>query len=283
MSAKSKTLKTSKWPLYIILIIISVTMIYPFLWTISSSFKTTTQLFSGNPLDLIPKPLRIENYVDAWKHVPFGRFLLNSLFISAFVTAMQILIACMAGYAFARLRFRGRNLLFIMFLGTMMVPGHVTLIPNYVLMRYLNWVNKYQALLIPSIFSGTCVTGMFLMRQYFFSIPKELEEAAIIDGCSRFRAFWVIVMPNVKPALATFSIIGFNSEWNAFLWPLIIINDANKMPIQVGLSYFKGVVSSNWGVLLAGTTLSIIPVIIVFLIFQKYFVQGLVTSGFGGK
>jgi multiple sugar transport system permease protein len=273
----------SRLLLYIILVAVSITMIYPFLWTISASFKTTAQLFNGKPLNLIPNPIRIENYKDAWNFVPFGRFLLNSLFLATFVTLSQILVASMAGYSFARLSFKGKNIVFIMLLGIMMVPGHVTLIPNYVLMRYLKWVDKYQALMIPAIFNGTCITGMFLMRQYFFSIPKELEEAAIIDGCSRFKAFWTIVLPNTKPAIATFSIIGFNAQWNAFLWPLIIINDVKKMPIQVGLSYFKGVVSSNWGILLAGTTMAIIPVILVFLVFQKYFVKGMVTSGFGGK
>jgi ABC-type sugar transport system, permease component len=278
-----KSLKIEKILLYLILIAVSVTMIYPFLWTISASFKTTTQLFSGRPLDLIPNPIRVQNYKDAWNFVPFGRFLINTLLIALTVVSFQILFASMAGYAFARLRFRGKNIVFIMLLGTMMIPGHVTLIPNYVLMRYFHWIDKYQALIVPAIFNGTCVTGMFLMRQYFFSIPKELEEAAIIDGCSRFRAFWSIIMPNAKPAMATFLIIGFNAEWNAFLWPLIVISDVKKMPIQVGLSYFKGVVSSNWGVLLAGTTMAIVPVIIVFLIFQNYFVRGMVTSGFGGK
>ena len=280
---KHKDFNIKRLLMYIVLIAVSVTMIYPFLWTVSASLKTTTQLFGGNTLDFIPNPIRLENYQDAFKYVPFGRFILNTLFIAVFVTFFQIVIASMAGYAFARFTFRGKNIVFILLLGTMMIPGHVTLIPNYVLMRYLGWIDKYQALLIPTIFNGICVTGMFLMRQYFFSIPKELEEAAIIDGCSRFRAFWSIIMPNAKPALATFLIIGFNAEWNSFLWPLIVISDVNKMPIQVGLSFFKGVVSSNWGVLLAGATIAIIPVMVVFLVFQKYFVRGVVTSGFGGK
>lgn len=149
---KSRNLKIDfkKVLMFIILLAVSVTMIYPFLWTISSSFKTTQQLFSGSPLELIPNPAVPENYSDAWNYVPFGRFLLNSVFISTFVTAFQILLGSMAGYAFARLNFRGKNILFIAFLGTMMVPGHVTLIPNYVLMRYFSWIDKYQALMIPT-------------------------------------------------------------------------------------------------------------------------------------
>ncbi|KUO74212.1 MAG: hypothetical protein APF77_08610 [Clostridia bacterium BRH_c25] len=280
---KNKEKKLRKLILYIALILVSITMIYPFIWAVSASFKTIQQLFNGNPLDLVPDPARPQNYSDAWNYVPFGRFLLNTMFVSGFVTIAQLIIGSMAGYAFARLNFRGKNIIFMALLGTMMVPGHVTLIPNYVLMRYLDWLNKYQALLIPPVFNGICVTGMFLMRQYFFSIPKELEEAAIIDGCSRIKVFRKIIIPNAKPALATFAIIAFNAQWNAFLWPLIVINDVNKMPVQVGLSYFRGVASTNWGVLLAGTTISIVPVIIVFLLFQKYFVKGMLTSGFGGK
>lgn len=283
LNSRKKRLSFKRILMFAILLLLSITMIYPFLWTIASSFKTTQQLFGGRPLNLIPNPIRIENYKDAWRYVPFGRFLLNTVFISAFVTFFQMLIASMAGYAFSRLNFRGKNVMFMMLLGTMMVPGHVTLIPNYVLMRYLKWIDTYEALMIPTIFNSTCVMGMFLMRQHFLSIPKELEEAATIDGCSRVRTFFTIVIPNVKPGLATFGIIGFNAGWNSFLWPLIVINDVNKMPIQVGLSFFKGTVASNWGVILAGTTIAIMPVIIVFLMFQKYFVQGMLTSGLGGK
>lgn len=269
--------------LYIILIIMALITLYPFIWTIASSFKTAKQFFNGNPLDLIPRPVRIANYTDAWHAVPMGRFILNSGFVTLFITVMQVLIGSMAAYAFARLNFKGKNIIFILFLGTMMVPGHVTLIPNYILLRKLHWLNKYQALLIPPVFMGTCVTGMFLMRQYFLSIPKELEDAATIDGCSRYGIFWRIIMPNAKPAIATFSIISFNAHWNSFLWPLIVMNDVNKMPIQVGLAYFKSISQQGGGPLLAATTMAILPVVVIFLLFQKYIVNGTLTSGLGGK
>ena len=269
--------------LYAILIIMALITLYPFIWTISSSLKTTKQFYDGNPLALIPKPIRWANYADAWHAVPMGKFILNSIMITLFVTIMQILIGSMAGYAFARLNFKGKNIIFILILGTMMVPGHVTLIPNYILLRMIHWLNTYKALLIPQIFMGNCVTGMFIMRQYFLSIPKELEDAAIIDGCSRYGLFWKIIMPNAKPAIATFGIICFNSQWNSFLWPLIMMTDVKKMPIQVGLAYFKSISSQGGGSLMAGTTITILPVVIIFLIFQKYIVNGTLTSGLGGK
>ncbi|MCM0646912.1 carbohydrate ABC transporter permease [Clostridium swellfunianum] len=269
--------------LYLILILYAFITIYPFIWTIASSLKSTQQFLNSNPLDLIPKPIRLSNYKEAWKTVPMGRFILNSVFITLFVTTVQVLVASMAAYAFAKISFKGKNIIFILFLGTMMVPSQVTLIPNYILLRNFNWLNKYQALLIPTIFSGICVTGMFILRQYFLSIPKEIEDAAIIDGCSRYGVFWRIILPNAKPAMATFAIISFNSHWNSFLYPLIMMNDVKKMPIQVGIAYFKSISQQTGGPLLAGTTMAILPVILVFLIFQKYIVNGTLTSGMGGK
>lgn len=275
--------KIKKVVIYLILIACTFITIYPFMWTISSSVKTTQQILSGNPLNLMPDPIKLSNYRDAWNMVPMGRFILNSVIITAFVTTSQVLIAAMAAYAFAKINFKWKSVIFILFLGTMMVPSQVTLIPNYILLRHLNWLNKYQALLIPTIFTGSCVTGMFIMRQYFLSIPKEIEDAAIIDGCSTYSVFWKIILPNAKPAMATFAIISFNVHWNSFLYPLIMMNDVEKMPIQVGIAYFKNISQQTGGPLLAGTTMAILPVVIVFLIFQKYIVNGTLTSGMGGK
>lgn len=267
---------------YIVMLIIAATMLYPFLWAVSASFKTTQQLYNGNPLNLIPAPFTWWNYQRALVLLPFPRFLMNSAFLSVTVPALMLLFASLAAYAFAKLRFKGKNLIFLLLLGTMMIPTVVTLIPNYVLIRKLGWINNYLALVIPPLFGGANVFNLFFLRQYFLSIPKDLEDAAIIDGCSRFRVFLKIVMPNAKPALATVGILSFNVQWNSFLWPLIVINDYMKMPVQVGLSFFKGI-ASNWGELLAGTTLTIIPMLAVFLIFQKYFVKSIVNTGFGGQ
>ena len=267
---------------YIFMFFISIVMIYPFLWAATASLKTTQQLYNGNPLDLLPEPAILKNYQRALTVLPFLRFLLNSAFLSIVVPVLMLILASMAAYAFAKLRFKGRDAIFLILLATMMIPGAITLIPNYIIISKLGWINNYLALIIPPLFKDANVFNIFFLRQYFMSIPKDLEEAAIIDGCSRFRTFLRIIMPNAKPALATVGILSFNGQWNSFLWPLIVMNDYKKMPIQVGLSYFRGM-TSNWGELLAGTTLALVPIIVVFLIFQKYFIKSVVTTGFGGQ
>jgi multiple sugar transport system permease protein len=268
--------------MYLFLLIIAMIMIYPFIWALTASFKMNVQIFNGNPFDLIPKPFTFDNYVRAWTVLPFYRFILNSLMLSLIVPTCIIILSSLSAYSFARLNFKGRDIVFLMLLGVMMMPGHITLIPNYSLMRTLGWINDYKALIIPMIFQGSLVFNIFFMRQYFLAIPKELDEAAIIDGCSRFGVWWRIMIPNARPALATIAILSFVSEWNTFLWPVIVINDYLKMPIQVGVSYFKSNVN-DWGVLMAATSMSIVPLIIVFLAFQKHFIKSMLTSGLSGK
>ncbi|NMC46361.1 MAG: carbohydrate ABC transporter permease [Chloroflexi bacterium] len=281
---KRQTLKFfSKTGMYIMLIVISIIMLYPYLWSISASFKEDTQLYNGNPLDLIPSPFTMENYERALTVLPFGRFLLNSLITSTVVPFFMICISTLAAYAFARMNFAGKNFIFLLLLGVMMMPGHITLIPKYSLMRMLGWIDTYQALIIPQIFSANIVFNLFFMRQFYLSFPKELEEAAIIDGCSRFKIFTKIILPNSKPALATIAIISFKNQWNSLLWPLVVINDYKKMPIQVGLTYLQTNVDASWGALIAGATLSIVPVILIFIIFQRYFVNGMLSSGLTGR
>lgn len=277
----SKFFSTSS--MYILLIVISIIMLYPYLWSVSASFKEDTQLYNGNPLDLIPSPFTLENYKRALTILPFGRFLLNSLITSTVVPFFMICISTLAAYAFARMNFAGKNVVFMLLLGVMMMPGHITLIPKYSLMRILGWINTYQALIIPQIFSANIVFNLFFMRQFYLSFPKELEEAAIIDGCSRFKVFTKIILPNSKPALATIAIISFKNQWNSLLWPLVVINDYEKMPIQVGLTYLKTNVDASWGALIAGATLSIVPIVLIFIIFQRYFVNGMLSSGLTGK
>jgi len=273
----------SKTSMYIMLIVISIIMLYPYLWSISASFKEDTQLYNGNPLDLIPSPFTMDNYERALTVLPFGRFLMNSLITSTVVPFFMICISTLAAYAFARMNFAGKNFIFLLLLGVMMMPGHITLIPKYSLMRMLGWIDTYQALIIPQIFSANIVFNLFFMRQFYLSFPKELEEAAIIDGCSRFKIFTKIILPNSKPALATIAIISFKNQWNSLLWPLVVINDYKKMPIQVGLTYLQTNVDASWGALIAGATLSIVPVILIFIIFQRYFVNGMLSSGLTGK
>jgi len=178
------------------------------------------------------------------------------------------------------MKFPGRDQLFLLYLGTLMIPGQVVIIPNFILMRYLGWLNTYTAMILPSAFSAF---GTFLLRQFFLTVPYELEEAARIDGCSRFGLYWRIILPLAKPALASLAIFTFRSQWNAFLWPLIVVNDTSKMPVQVGLSFFRGMYSVEWEVMLAGTLIALIPTLVVFALGQRFFTQGIALSGFGGR
>lgn len=272
---------TKKMIFYIVMFLVSLIMLYPLLWAVTASFKTTHQLYNGNPLNLLPAPAILTNYQTVLSKLPFFRFILNSLFLSIVTPILMLLFASLAAYSFAKLRFRGREVIFLIFLATMMVPGAVTLIPNYIIISKFGWINKYLALIVPPLFTDANVFNIFFLRQYFKTIPNDLENAAIIDGCSRFSSFFIIILPNSKPALATVGILAFSAQWSSFLWPLLVMNDYKMMPIQVGLSYLKSM-TNNWGVIIAGASLSIVPIIIVFLIFQRYFINSTVTSGFGG-
>lgn len=260
---------------------ISFIMIYPFLWALCSSFKTSGQIYNFSPLDLIPKPFTLDNYRRTWEVLPFDMFLKNSLMLSILIPITMILFSSTAAYAFARLDFKGKNIIFVLFLATMMVPSHVVLIPNFAIVSKLGWIDHYIALFAHSLFTGANAFNIFFFKQYFMSIPKDLESAAIIDGCNSAQVFTKIIMPNSKPAIATVAILSFRSVWNSFLWPMLVINDYDKMTVTVGLQYFKGSVS-NQAEILAGTVIAIIPIIIVFIAFQKYFINSTVNSGFGG-
>lgn len=264
---------------YVILIVICVGMILPFLWTLSTALKPPGKVFIYPP-QWIPKPATWKNFATAWNRVPFGKFLINSSFVSLTVVFLQLLTCSLSAYAFARMEFPGRDQLFLLYLGTLMIPGQVVVIPNFILMRYLGWLNTYAAMTLPAAFSAF---GTFLLRQFFLTIPYELEEAARIDGCSRFGLYWRIILPLSKPALASLAIFTFRSQWNAFLWPLIVINDTAKMPIQVGLSFFRGMYDVQWELMLAGTLIALIPTLVVFALGQRYFTQGIALSGLGGR
>lgn len=263
------------------MIALTFVMVYPFLWAVCSSFKTSQQMFNGSTLTLIPNPFTLVNYQRTWELLPFDMFLRNSLYLSIAIPVLMIVVASLCAYALARLQFKGRNILFILFISTMMIPSHVTLIPNYSIVSKLGWVDKYVALFVNSLFTGANAFNIFFFRQYFMSIPKDLESAAIIDGCSHAGVYFRIILPNSKPAIATVAILSFRSVWNSFLWPMIVINSFDKMTITVGLQYYKSAVD-NMTMVLAGVTIAIIPVIIVFLIFQKYFINSTMNSGFGG-
>ena len=249
----------------------------PYAWMISSSLKPPSELFTST-VQLVPRQPTLENYAVAWNKEPIGRFLLNSLVVATGETLGVLVTSVLAGYSFGRLKFWGRDVLFLLVLGTMMIPSQVTLIPSFIIMKWFGWLNTYQGLIVPRIVTGF---GVFLMRQFFLSIPREIEDAARIDGCGRFGVLMRVLLPLVTPALATLAIFTFNNSWNEFFWPLIIASTGDMRTIQVAISSFRGE-DTNWGVIMAAVTLAALPVMVVYLVLQRYFVKGIVMSGLKG-
>ena len=264
--------------LYAALLVVAATMFVPFLWMISTSLKAD-QFVLSMPPEFFPKPLIFESYQRLLEILPFGRMLGNSIMIAVLVTIGQIITSSMAAYAFARMEFRGKNVIFLVYLATMMVPSQVTIVPLFILMRYLGWINTYQAIISPMVFTAF---GTFLLRQSFLTIPKELEEAAFIDGASHWTVYWKIILPTSRPALATLAVFAYMQAWNAYLWPLFVTNDENIMTLPVGLSLLHGRYLTEWNLVMAGAVVTVIPMLIIYLIAQDYFVKGVVTSGIKG-
>ncbi|MCK4473201.1 MAG: carbohydrate ABC transporter permease [Anaerolineae bacterium] len=253
----------------------TVIVAMPFLWMVTSSFKDKTQIFIFPP-QWIPQPFVWQNYVNAWNAIPLGRFYLNSFFVAATVTIGQAIVCSMAAYVFARLQFPGRDVIFLLFLGTMMLPRQITLIPRFIIMKNLGWIDTYQALIIPFL---AWPLGTFLLRQSFLDIPTDLEDAARMDGCSRFRILFQIILPLSKPALATVAVFSFMNHWNTFLWPLIVIQTREKLTLQVGLSMLRSELGTEWPTLMAASVLSALPTIIVYFFAQRQFVAGITLTG----
>ncbi|MBI5724747.1 MAG: carbohydrate ABC transporter permease [Planctomycetes bacterium] len=255
---------------YGILVALGSTMVLPFLWILGAAFKPVGEF--ADPWKLFPSHPTLDNFRAAWNMVPFARFFLNSLFIAIFVTAGSVLTSALSGYAFARLRFPGRDRIFIGYLATMMVPWSVVMIPNFILLKAFGWLDSYYALTVPALFSAY---GTFMLRQFFLGIPKEYEEAAKIDGCGYLRIFWHVILPLSRPALVTLALFTFLGHWNDLMGPLIFINSEDKMTLPLGLERFKGMYSTDWGPLMASTLLMLIPMLILFGIGQKYFTKGI--------
>jgi len=263
--------------LHLLLILGGAAVLLPFLVMFFVSLMPKEVILSRRfSLDLIT----FENYLETFAVVPFGRFYLNSLFVATATTVIQILTGALAAYAFARLRFKGRDTLFLLYLATLMIPFQVTMIPNFILMRYLRWYNTYQALILPAAFS---VFSTFLMRQYFMSLPMDLDEAARMDGASSWRIWAQIILPLSGPVVATLAIFNFQASWNDFLWPLIITNSETMRTIPIGLSSFQGQYSTEWHLLMAGSVVALLPVLIIYIIGQNWFVRGIALSGMGGR
>lgn len=262
---------------YLILSLGALSMIFPFLWMIATSFMGLEQIFAPTPT-LIPHPFTTQNYVDVFQKIPSARYFFNSLFVSTLTTAGQILISAMAAYAFSRMKFPLKDTLFFIIIATMMIPPQVNIIPLFFMMREMHLIDTYQALILPGLFGGF---GVFLLRQWFKTMPYELEESAKIDGCGYIKTFWCIILPLAMPALATLGIFTFINTWNSFMWPLIVTSSDSMRTLPVGIAAFKGnfVEVTRWGQLMACAVISVIPVAGVFLAGQRFFIKGLILDG----
>lgn len=247
----------------------------PFIWMALASFKSLDEILVYPP-KWLPDEFQIENYLDAFRAAPFARFYFNSVVVAVAVTLGQLITCSMAAFAFARLKFWGREALFLIFLGTMMIPGQVTMIPGFMVLHWLGWIDSYKALIVPGLASAF---GTFLLRQFFLTIPRELEDAAYIDGCSRAGVLWRIMLPLSKPALATLAIFTFMGVFNDFLWALIVVNSEEMRTVQLGLAVFRDRYVTQWDKLMAGSVMATMPILLIFFFAQKYFIKGITLSG----
>lgn len=278
LSTRHASKNTGKIIWIVLLVAFSLFSLVPFLWMISTSLKTRAEVFTYPPV-LIPPAPQWENYARVFQAFPFLKYARNTSYITLTVTLFQTLTSAMAAYAFSRLRFPGRDRLFVLYLGTLMIPGVVTLIPSYIMMtdKFLGWVNTFKALIIPASLGGAFNT--FLIRQFLLSLPAELEDAARIDGASPIQIFFRLVLPLSKPVLAIVAIFTFMGTWNSFLWPLLMIKDQEKLVLTVGLSAMQGRWGTRWPELMAGTLMSVIPILVLLIVFQRYFEEGITFTG----
>jgi multiple sugar transport system permease protein/sn-glycerol 3-phosphate transport system permease protein len=277
----SRAKRKQTWTAIAILIIGAAIIMIPFFWMISTSLKAQGNVYLYPP-QWIPNPLRWENFREVLDQVPFLTFARNTGIIVTFVIIGTLLSCSIAAYGFARLRAPGRNLIFMAVLATMMLPSAVTLVPTYIAFNKLGWINSFLPLIVPAFFGSPF--NVFLLRQFYLSIPKELEESCRVDGASSFRIWWDVMLPLTKPALATVAVFTFFATYNDFFGPLIYLNDESKQTLAVGLSYFTGspTVGPQMHLLMAMTLLTTLPSLVVFLFAQRYFVQSIVTTGLKG-
>jgi multiple sugar transport system permease protein len=268
--------RPSKIPLHLLLTVFAILMFIPFMWMVFSAFKPLDEIFMRPPV-LLPKNWSLDGFRTAWSGAPFATAYFNSFYIAATVTIVTLLTCSMAAYAFARIKFRGSNALFAVFLATMMVPFQLTIIPLYIILGKLQWIDTHLALIVPAgLFNAF---GVFLMRQYVRGIPVELEEAAAIDGAGRIRTFTTIILPLLKTPMTALGIFVFLGQWNDFFRPLIFLNSEDRFTIPMVVNYFKGAYSSDWTSLMAATTMAALPMLVVFIIAQKQIVEGIALSG----
>lgn len=264
---------------YLLLTVTAITMIFPFYWMVATSFKTEARVFAFPP-EWIPNPPIVSNYTYLFTELPFALYVYNSLKVSLLWTLGVVLSSSLAAYAFARVRFRGRETLFIITLAALMIPAQITMIPLYVIMTRIGWVNTHYPLIAPAYFGSAF--GIFLMRQFFMTIPQDLNDAAKIDGCSHFGVYWRIMMPLSTAVIATLALLSFMGSWNDLLGPVIYLYDQTLFTLPLALTRFRGMYYTAWGNMMAGATISLLPILLIFIFTQQYFVRGVVLSGLKG-
>ena len=279
MKSAHKKAVIGKIVIYVILIVIAAMMLVPFLWMLSASIKSDREVFRMDPFVWIPETPKWSNYTGIWTKIPFLKFVENTVFLTIVVTILQLLTSSFAAYSFAKLEFKHKNKLFLAYIATIAMPWQVYMVPQFIMMRKMGLNDKLLAIICLQAFSAF---GVFMMRQFYTDIPDELCEAARIDGMSEYKIYAKIMLPLSKPALSTLTIFTFVATWNDYLGPLIYLKSQEKKTIQLGLKMFISQYSSDYGLIMAGSVLSLIPVIIVFLILQKYFVEGVATTGLKG-
>lgn len=268
--------KEKKILLFLFTSLLAVVIFIPFIWMLSASLKNLTQLYAYPP-KIIPKPPQWHNYVQAATSIPIFGAYGNSLKIAVITTAVQIMTAAMAGYAFAKLKFKGSGFIFMVFLATMMVPSQITMIPSFILFKKIGLLDTHLALILPAALFNAF--GVFLLRQFFMGIPDSLQEAATIDGAGVPRIFISVYFPLIKPAISAYAIFTFMGSWNNFLYPLLFLNSPGKFTVPLVLSTFQGQYTTNWPVLMAACAMAVIPVLIVYVFGQKYMIEGIALSG----
>lgn len=270
-------LRTSMKKLLFFALLSSAAALYvgPFLFSLSISFNADKNVFEW-PIELIPSEATLAHYASVWRDLPFARWLLNSVVVTVVQTIANVFFSALAGFAFARLTFPGKNLIFTALLSSLMIPAIILLVPKFIILNEMRLVNTYLGLILPTLIT---IPNIFLMKQFFETIPRDMEEAALIDGCSYFRIFWQIFLPVSTPALAAVAIYTFQGSWNEFLWPVIATYSKEMYTLPVGMATLRDELQTNWPLLMAGTILVSLPTLAIFITFQRYFVQGVATSG----
>lgn len=274
-SSKARQQRLLKTFVYIFLAIGSFIMVVPFVWMVVTSFKPLDEINTYPPSFFIRKPT-FAAYFELFSIIPMGRYFMNSLIVTSAITLANIFFCSLAGYAFAKHRFFGRDKLFLLLVGSMMIPWQVNLIPSFVIIKKFGWLNSFYGLIIPAM-SGAF--GIFLMRQFIMNIPDDLIDAAKIDGCSEFTIYRKVILPLIQPALASLAIFTFMGQWNNFVWPLVVIYSSKMRTIPLALSTLNGQFGTNFAMVMAGAVIATLPVLIVFIAFQKYFIKGIALTG----